>query len=156
MNAIATQAVVELVKDITIVNDINAKIRPGMFVTAQLGNSGDVSWSPCATMLVLHTNATFFEELQFTGLYQRAPGEYYVARYVSETPAHMRLHATADMPIGIMYCTSAVPVDLATRYSEYLGAAENELLRQALSIHREKVAALPVVQRYKGDTLIEA
>jgi hypothetical protein len=154
MNAIVTAPVVELVRDINVINDMATELRPGMFATAQLGNPGDSSWSPCATLLLLHTNAVFMGAAQFTCLYQRTPGQYYIARFVEKHNQRERYNEAGGLEVGILYCTSSVPVDLATQSSPYLSERENDFLKIAMRFHREKVAAVPVAPRYKKDQLM--
>lgn len=144
--------------NIAIVNDYNAELQPGMIVTAQLGNPGDVDWSPCAPLLLLHTNVIFFGEQQFTGLYKRANGELYVARFL--TKSYLRRNADEGNPeeaceIGMMYCTSAVPVEEGEYRSRYLGAGENETLATAMRHHRAKIEALPVAYHYKNGVCLD-
>lgn len=141
--------------DITIVNDVNAELKPGMFVTAQLGNEWDTSWSPSAPLLLLHTNAVIFGCNQFTGLYQRSPGVYYVARFVQKHHDRKSHEDESSQPIGIVYCTSAVPVDMQQKSSKHLSANENDILAMALGHHKDKIAKLPVALRYKKDQLID-
>ncbi len=145
------------INDVKIINDIDADLRPGMFVTAQLGNEFDTSWSPCAPLLLLHTNVVFFGDIQFTGLYQRKPGEYYVARFVQKHHNRKLYEMSSDteLPVGVMYCTSAVPVNITTKSSSYLSVDENAALATALDHHREKVAKLPVIERYRKGTLLD-
>ena len=139
--------------EITIVDDINVDIQAGMFVTAQLGNSSDSDWSPKATLLLLHTDVVFFGDTQFTGLYKKADGSYWVAQFVTKQ-SRRRYEGSIDSDegcdIGIMYCTSSAPVDLHSRSCKYFSATQNERLASALQHHRMKISQLPVSVRYKN------
>lgn len=140
---------------LNIVNDATAILRPGMIVTAQLGNKFDSSWSPAAPLLLLHSDAVMFGDAQFTGLYQRTPGEYYIARFVQAHRARTEHQKDTGFEVGIMYCTSAVPFDMETKESAYLSERENAFIAQCIRFHREKVAVLPVAPRYKKDELLD-
>lgn len=147
------------VNGISIGDDHSAEVLAGQFVTAQLGNCSDSDWSPKATLLLLHTTVVFFGETQFTGIYKKADGSFWAAQFV--TKQHERRYDAGEdldmlgKDIGIMYCTSSAPIDMDTKSSRYLSATENKTLAQAMTIHRDKIALLPVSIRYKGAVPID-
>lgn len=144
--------------EIKIVNDINAELQAGMFVTCRLGNPGDIDWSPMATVLLLHTNVVCSGPTQFTGLYKNADGSFWVARFL--TKSYLRRNAEErkdgeNLDQGIMYCTSSLPVDMETKSSEYFTDGENKSLAWALQHHRAKIEQLPVALRYKNGVCVD-
>lgn len=145
---------------VQICNDSLQEIRAGMFVTAQLGNKTDSDWSPCAPCLLLFTNVAFFGDTQYTGLYKRANGKHYIMQFVTKATQGQRLDPENDQAedndkMGVVYCTSSLPYDMDKKNCEYLSDRENHLIAEALNIHRDKVAKLPVAYRFKDNIKID-
>ena len=153
MNAITKPAVTVLTA--AAANDAIAMrtLGGGKFVTAQLGNPSDVRWAPCATILLLQTEATYSGQ-QFTALYKKSNGLYYVALMVALHP-QVWSDSVAPGEYGdgsndaLMYCTSARPWDMETMSSPYINsAADAEKIKWALEYHKNKIDQLPVIEEF--------